>query len=62
MIGCEPDTFHHIRLQMGTKGMPSTPADAIPGAAFMVVKRVEHVVPNLNACKDAMIDHMGKVK
>jgi len=46
--------------------MPSTTADAIPGAAFMDVKGLEHVVPNLNACwgdiKDAMIDHMGKVK
>lgn len=40
-------------------------ADAIPGAEFMVVKGMGHVVPNLNAywgdIKDAIIAHMGKV-
>ncbi|OEU65235.1 MAG: hypothetical protein BBJ57_13435 [Desulfobacterales bacterium PC51MH44] len=39
-------------------------ADAIPGAEFMVVKGMGHVLPNLNAywsdIKDAMINHMGK--
>jgi pimeloyl-ACP methyl ester carboxylesterase len=39
-------------------------ADAIPGAEFMVVKGMGHVIPNLNAywggIKDAIINHMGK--
>jgi pimeloyl-ACP methyl ester carboxylesterase len=39
-------------------------AEAIPGAEFMVVKGMGHVIPNLNAywgdIKDALIDHMGK--
>ncbi len=41
-------------------------ADAIPGAKFMVVKGMGHVLPNLNAywdnIKDAMLEHMGKVR
>ena len=40
-------------------------ADAIPGAEFMIVKGMGHVLPNLNAywndIKDVMINHMGKV-
>ena len=39
-------------------------AEAIPDAAFMVVKGMGHVIPNLNVywgdIKDAMISHMGK--
>ena len=39
-------------------------ADAIPGAEFMVVEGMGHVIPNLNAywgdIKDAIINHMGK--
>jgi pimeloyl-ACP methyl ester carboxylesterase len=40
-------------------------ADAIPGAEFMIVKGMGHVLPNLNAywsdIKNAMINHMGKM-
>ena len=39
-------------------------SEAIPGAEFMVVKGMGHVIPNLNAywgdIKDAMIRHMRK--
>ncbi len=39
-------------------------SEAIPGADFMVVKGMGHVIPNLNAywgdIKDAMISHMKK--
>jgi pimeloyl-ACP methyl ester carboxylesterase len=41
-------------------------ADAIPGAEFMIVKGMGHVLPNLHAywsdIKNAMINHMGNVK
>jgi len=41
-------------------------ADAIPGAEFMVVKGMGHVMPNLNTywseIKDTIIGHMGKVQ
>lgn len=41
-------------------------AEAIPNAKFMIVKGMGHVLPNLNAywgdIKDAMTNHMGKVK
>ncbi len=41
-------------------------AAAIPGAEFMVVKGMGHVIPNLNAywddIKDAMLEHMAKVQ
>jgi pimeloyl-ACP methyl ester carboxylesterase len=41
-------------------------AAAIPNAEFMIVKGMGHVLPNLNTywsdIKDAMINHMGKVK
>jgi len=40
-------------------------ADAIPDAAFMIIKGMGHVLPNLNAhwndIKVAMINHIGKV-
>jgi pimeloyl-ACP methyl ester carboxylesterase len=40
-------------------------AEAIPGAAFMIVSGMGHVMPNLNAywdkIKEAMITHMGDV-
>ena len=41
-------------------------AAAIPDSDFMIVKGMGHAMPNLNAywsdIKDAMINHMGKVK
>ena len=40
-------------------------ADAIPGAKFIIVKGMGHVLPNLNAywndIKNAMLHHMKKV-
>lgn len=40
-------------------------ADAIPGAEFMIVKGMGHVIPNLNdywvRISDAIVNHMGRV-